>query len=56
MHHRISSRNKPRLFIVRFYVFNSKGEKVCVSKKTFNAKTFINECCIKHREMLCVEE
>lgn len=55
MHHKIPNRNKPRLLTVRFCIYDSKGEKVCVGKKTFNAKTLIEKC-IKHREVLCVEE
>lgn len=55
MHHKIPNRNKPRLLTVRFYIFNSRGEKVCVGKKAINATMLIKEC-IKHREMLCVEE
>lgn len=55
MHHKIPSRNKPRLLTVRMFIFNSKGDKVCIGKKTFDIRTLIEEC-IKHREVICVEE
>ena len=51
MHHRISQRNKPKLLEVKFYINTSKG-KVCIGKKTINARMLVREC-VKHRDIIC---
>ena len=55
MHHKIPNRNKPRRVIVRLFIYTSRGERVCIGKKTFDARSLIKEC-IKNRELICSEE
>lgn len=56
MHHKTPNRNKPRLLKVRIVIFDSKGKKVCIGKKTFEARTLIEKLKCKSKELICTEE